>query len=77
MSPETRKLTQVKIEEGDFEFESAIEVMSGADVSVRKQFVLDALMDGYENYEDSVEILNGILEEMEYEDELEIEEVYY
>lgn len=77
MNPETRKLTQVKIEEGDFEFESAIEVMSGADVSVRKQFVLDALMDGYENYEDSVEILNGILEEMEYEDELEIEEVYY
>ena len=77
MNPETRKLTQVKIEEGDFEFESAIEVMSGADVSVRKQFVLDALMDGYENYEDSVEILNGILEEMEFEDELEIEEVYY
>ena len=77
MNPETRKLTQVKIEEGDFEFESAIEVMSGADVSVRKQFVLDALMDGYENYEDSVEILNGILKEMEFEDELEIEEVYY
>ena len=77
MNPETRKLTQVKIEEGDFEFESAIEVMSGADVSVRKQFVLDALMDGYENYEDSIEILNGILEEMEFEDELEIEEVYY
>ena len=77
MNPKTRKLTQVKIEEGDFEFESAIEVMSGADVSVRKQFVLDALMDGYENYEDSVEILNGILEEMEFEDELEIEEVYY
>lgn len=77
MNPETRKLTQVKIEEGDFEFESAIEVMSGTDVSVRKQFVLDALMDGYENYEDSVEILNGILEEMEFEDELEIEEVYY
>ena len=77
MNPKTRKLTQVKIEEGDFEFESAIEVMSGADVSVRKQFVLDALMDGYENYEDSVEILNGILKEMEFEDELEIEEVYY
>lgn len=77
MNPETRKLTQVKIDEGDFEFESAIEVMSGADVSVRKQFVLDALMDGYENYEDSVEILNGILKEMEFEDELEIEEVYY
>ena len=77
MNPETRKLTQVKIEEGDFEFESAIEVMSGADVSVRKQFLLDALMDGYENYEDSVEILNGILKEMEFEDELEIEEVYY
>lgn len=77
MNPETRKLTQVKIEKGDFEFESAIEVMSGADVSVRKQFVLDALMDGYENYEDSVEILNGILKEMEFEDELEIEEVYY
>ena len=77
MNPETRKLTQVKIEKGDFEFESAIEVMSGTDVSVRKQFVLDALMDGYENYEDSVEILNGILKEMEFEDELEIEEVYY
>lgn len=77
MNPKTRKLTQVKIEEDDFEFESAIEVMSGADVSVRKQFVLDALMDGYENYEDSVEVLNGILEEMEFEDELEIEEVYY
>lgn len=77
MNPATRTLSQIKIDENDFEFDSAIEVMSGGDVSVRKKFVLDALMDGYENYEESLEILEGVLEEMEYEDELEIEEVYY
>jgi hypothetical protein len=75
MNPETRILTQVKIDKDDFEAERAIEIMSGSDASIRKQFVLEALMDG--DYDDSLEALNEVLKEMEFEDELEIEEIYY
>lgn len=75
MNPETRILTQVKIDKDDFEAERAIEIMSGSDASIRKQFVLEALMDG--DYEDSLEALNEVLKEMEFENELEIEEIYY
>ena len=77
MNPETRILTQVKIDKDDFEAERAIEVMSGSDSSIRKRFVMDALMDGYENYEDALGALHEVLEAMDYEEELEIEEIYY
>lgn len=77
MNPATRKLTQVKISSDDHEFKSAIEVMSGVETTARKQFVLDALMDGYENYEYAMEALNEVLEEIDYEDNLEVKEVYY
>lgn len=77
MNPETRRLTQVKVSEDDFEFKSAITIMSGTDASIRKEAVLDILMDGYENYDEALEILKGVYEEMEYEDSLEVKEVLY
>lgn len=77
MNPETRHLTQIKVSPDDYEFTTAIDIMAGADTSTRKEFVLDILMDGIENYEEALEILEGVYEEMEYEDSLEVEEVHY
>ena len=77
LNPETRKLTQVKVSPNDFEFASAISVIAGADTSIRKEFVLDALLEGYDNYEDAIDVLKGVYEEMDYEENLEIEEIHY
>ena len=52
-------------------------VIAGTESLERKRFVLDVLMDGYDNYKNAMEVLEGVFEEMSYEDELEIEEVFY
>lgn len=77
MHPKTRRLTQVKIEKDDYEFDSTMNIIAGTESLERKRFVLDVLMDGYDNYENAMEVLEGVFEEMSYEDELEIEEVFY
>lgn len=77
MHPQTRRLTQVKIEKDDYEFDSTMNIIAGTESLERKRFVLDVLMDGYDNYKNAMEVLEGVFEEMSYEDELEIEEVFY
>lgn len=77
MNPANRRLIPVIVSEDDIEFDRAMSIVSGKDSSHRKMYLIETLMGGSEELEETMNTLNQLYEDLQYEDVLDTVEVVY